>query len=141
MFLAEYPVLLPESAMLVPESAMLVPESAMLVPESGVILSQMRRMLGDPAVVCAGFGPVRFVEAFPARRWRERLLDHWNSCCHNFVQFGFSNPLGLASCRAKLHELPGGTNQANSLRFRVAAFVLVLTASPQGRPNGFDQRL
>src|SRR5882672_10847746 len=123
--------------MFLPESHVLLLKSVMLVPESGVILSQMGIMLGDPAVVCAGFGPVRFIEAFPERRWRERILDHWNSCCHNFVLFGFSNPLGLASCRAKLHELPGGTNQANSLRFRVAAFVLVLTASPQGRSNGF----
>src|ERR1044072_3183034 len=97
--------------MFLPESHVLLLKSGMLVPESGVILFQMVIMLGDPAVVCAGFGPARFIEALPERRWRERLLFDGNRCCHNFVQFGFSNPLGLASCRAKLHELPGGTNQ------------------------------
>src|SRR2546426_7855161 len=41
----------------------------------------------------------------------------------------------LCNSRSTFMQLKG------SLRFRVAAFVLVLTASPQGRPNGFDQRL
>jgi hypothetical protein len=94
--------------MFLPESHVLLLKSGMLVPESGVILSQMGIMLGDPAVVCAGFGPVRFIGALPERRWRERLLFDGNSCCHMFVLFGFTNPLGLASRRENCTSFPEG---------------------------------